>query len=110
MTIQSIDLSCASLACSAETTDGSSAPLTWMFSVAGMPFLTPAQRASRATEPAAWMTQSDFLALRGGDPLAGRLAGEVLVRAEVHLRADLLVLVDAGVEGDDGDAGVSRPP
>ena len=32
-----------------------------MFSVVGMPFLTPAQRASSATEPAAWMTQSTFL-------------------------------------------------
>ncbi len=83
----------------------SSAPLTWMFSVFGKPSFTPAQRASSATEPAAWITQRIFRPV-GGDPLAGRLTGEVLVGAEVHQRADLLVLVDAGVEGDDRDAGV----
>ena len=57
-----MDLSWDSLAWMAETTDGSSAPFTWMFSVAGTALFTPAQRASRATEPAAWITHSGFLA------------------------------------------------
>ena len=49
------------MACRLATTAESSAPLTWMFSVAGTLLLTPAHRASSATEPAAWMTHSGFL-------------------------------------------------
>ena len=56
-----MSLSVDSLACSDDVTAASSAPLTWTFSVLAMPDFTPAQRASRATEPAAWITQSTFL-------------------------------------------------
>ena len=44
-----------------------------------------------------------LLAAGLGDPLARGAAGQVLVGAEVHRGAGLLVLVDAGVEGDDRD-------
>jgi hypothetical protein len=43
-----------------------------------------------------------------GEPLAGVVPGEGLVGAEVHQRAELLVLVDAGVEADHRDARVGR--
>src|SRR5581483_11015710 len=42
----------------------------------------------------------------GGDPIADGLPGQVLVRAEVHLRPGLHVLVDALVEHDHRDLGV----
>src|SRR6478735_1300978 len=41
----------------------------------------------------------------GHDALTGAGAGQVLVGAEVHQRAGVLVLVDARVEGDRGDLG-----
>ena len=59
---QSMSLSWLSLAWMAEVTAESSAPLTWMFSVFGKVFFTPAQRSSRATEPACWIVHRIFLA------------------------------------------------
>ena len=103
VTIESIDLSWDSLACRLDTTAESSAPLTWMFSVAGTFDFTPAQRASRATEPAAWMTHSGFFAPSAASRSPAVCTGQVLVGAEVHQRAQLLVLVDAGVEADQRD-------
>ena len=48
----------------------------------------------------------DVLGARLGGPLTGGLAGQRLVGAEVHQRAEVLVGVDAGVEADHRDAGV----
>ena len=43
-----------------------------------------------------------------GDLLANRLAGDVLIGAEVHQGTEFLVLLDAGVEGNHRDARVGR--
>ena len=103
--IQLIDLSWVSLAWIAEVTAESSAPLTCMFSVFGKLSFTPAQRSSRATEPACWMVQRILVAPAACDPLARLLTGEVLVGGEVRERAGLLEVVDAGVEAVDRDPG-----
>ena len=68
-------------------TDGRSAPLTCRFSVFAKPCFTPAQRASSAHRPCAWITQSGLAAaVLCGQPLTDGLPGQRLVRAEVHHR------------------------
>ena len=91
-----------------DVTDGISLPSTCRFSVPGALAITPAHRASRATEPCSWMTHSGCLAPSLGDLLADSLTGDVLIGAEVHQRAEILVLLDAGVEADNRNARVDR--
>ena len=54
----------------------------------------PAQRCSRPTLPASWMTHSAFFTPGVVELLTGGLAGERLALADVGDRAELLPLVD----------------
>src|SRR4029077_310249 len=109
VTMWSIDGSCCSLAVIVAWTDGMSVPFTLRFSTAPPnPDFTPAHRDSKATLPWSWITQTTFLApspasrFPAASPAAQRLPGaltrDLLVLAEVSLRARGLPVVDAGVQ------------
>ena len=86
-------------------TSASFVPSTWRFVIVPPKVVAAAlQRSSRPTLPASWITQSAFVEARVGEPLADGLAGDRLALADVGEGAELGRALDAGVDGDDGDA------
>ena len=85
-----MDLSACSFALMVACAPAGSLFCTWMFStVPPSVSLTPAQRCSRPTFPASWITQSALVTPASFILLAGTLTGDRLVLTDVGDGAEL---------------------